>query len=126
MYFFDQTAKNSTLNQPILVSVVSLRANVGYYRLSAEVNGKIQDQELHVKLENNQLLVKIGGLPYIPVYPRSESIFFTKGPEAYIEFKKNTSGVVDKMLLPQGTQTLTATRIFNTDHSSVPGPQKEL
>lgn len=114
MYFFDQTAKISTLNHPILVSVVSLRANVGSYRLPAEVNGKILDQELDVKLENNQLFVKVGGLPYIPIYPKSESVFFTKGPEAYIEFKKNTSGVIDKMLLPQGTQTLTAIRIFKT------------
>jgi CubicO group peptidase (beta-lactamase class C family) len=110
MYFFDQAVKVSSATHPILVPSLRLRANVGIYKLSREFNGKTLNQQLDVKLENNQLFVKSGGLPYVPIYPKSESVFFTKGPEAFIEFIRNKDGRVDKMLLSQAGRTFTAFR----------------
>lgn len=111
MYYFDQAKKITPVKKPIYLSGNALQPNVGRYQFSLKENALMPNQEFDVKIENNRLFVKGPGLPYIGLFPESKSSFFAKETEASIEFSKNASGIVDKMVTSHAGRTIIATRV---------------
>jgi hypothetical protein len=72
---------------------------VGTYELAPKFN-------LMIMLEGNLLMAQASGQVKIPVFPFSETKFFSKAVEAEIEFFKNDDGKVTHLVFNQnGSQT---------------------
>ena len=67
-----------------------------------------------IKLEGDQLSTKLGGQPWIPIYPESETMFFLKVVDAQLEFRKDTKGAVTGVVMHQGGRHHDAPRKSST------------
>jgi len=63
-----------------------------------------------ITVEGSQLMAQATGQAKIPVYARSETIFFYKVVEAEIEFFKDAKGAVTSLVLRQNGQEMKAPR----------------
>jgi hypothetical protein len=64
-----------------------------------------------VALEDNQLQVKLGDQPRVPVYPESGSKFYYKVVDAQISFVRDEAGAVSELILHQHGREQLAARI---------------
>jgi Domain of unknown function (DUF3471) len=69
---------------------------------------------LLIKLEGDQLSAKLGGQPWTPIYPESETMFFLKAADAQLEFRKDTKGAVTGVVMHQGGRHHDAPRKSST------------
>ena len=106
----DQTAprKSSTVEMPperkaITLPVDTLKQYVGTYELAPGV-------DVDMSLDGNQLMTQITGQPKFPLYPETETRFFLKVVDAQVDFVKDDSGKVTKIVLHQNGMDHTATR----------------
>jgi CubicO group peptidase (beta-lactamase class C family) len=63
-----------------------------------------------VTLEGNQISTKLGAQPVVPIYPQSETMFFTRVVDAQIEFVKDAGGAVTALILHQNGRDQKAPR----------------
>lgn len=63
-----------------------------------------------ITLDGDQLATKLGPQPSIPIYPESETMFFTKVVDAEIEFVTNKQGAVTDLILHQNGRDQKAPR----------------
>jgi len=63
-----------------------------------------------IMLEGDQLMTKLGSQPAIPIYPESQTMFFTKVVDAEIEFQKDAKGAVTSLTLHQNGRDQKAPR----------------
>ena len=59
-----------------------------------------------VTLEGDQLITQATGQSKVPIFPESETMFFSKVVDAEIEFLRNDKGEVTAMVLHQGGQDM--------------------
>src|ERR1043165_1118189 len=65
-----------------------------------------------IALEGNQLTSKLGPQPVVPIYPKSETMFFLKVVDAQLEFPKDDgSGKAAQLTLHRGGRDITAKRL---------------
>ncbi len=79
----------------VAVEAATLPDYVGTYTLP-------MGQIFSVKVENDQLMVKLSGQEFYPVFPESLDKFFYKIVEARISFLRDDQGKVDRLILHQG------------------------
>ena len=79
----------------VAVDADTLQDYVGTYTLP-------MGQIFSVKVENDQLMVKLSGQDFYPVFPKSNDKFFYKIVEAKISFMRDDQGKVDRLILHQG------------------------
>lgn len=87
----------------ITLSREALSRYVGTYQFAPGMN-------MLIMLEGDGLLTKLGPQPSIPIYPESQSMFFTKAVDAQIEFEKDASGTVTGLILHQNGRDQKAPR----------------
>jgi hypothetical protein len=93
-----------TARKEIKVAEKILKQYVGDYELQP---GFV----LSVTLEGTQLFTQATGQAKVEVFAESETKFFLKVVEAQIEFVKDTTGKVTKLILYQNGQVLDAKKI---------------
>lgn len=103
MFFFNPTAKITPVKKAITVSKETLQSYIGVYEITPGT-------EFDVKLEGEQLQIKLTGQDYLEAYPESESKFFYRVVDASIAFFKNEKGEVDKLILYQNGREVPAKR----------------
>lgn len=89
--------KESTLPREVLSRYV------GTYEFAPGMN-------MLIMLEADQLSAKLGPQPSIPIYPESETMFFSKVVDAQIEFLKDAKGTVTDLILHQNGRDQKAPR----------------
>lgn len=99
MYYFDQSKEITPTKKPIYLSRQDLQPYHGKYKILNEANVQLRNLEFDVLIQNKQLLIKSVGMPDFYLFPESKSRFFTKETEASIEFIKNNTGIVEKMVV---------------------------
>ncbi len=62
---------------------------------------------LTISLDGDQLQAQATGQPTVPVFARSENVFYYKVVEAELTFNKNDSGSIESVTLFQGGQKMT-------------------
>lgn len=67
-----------------------------------------------VRSEDGGLSVMLSGQPFFPIYPSGKDAFFYTVVDAQITFTRDSSGRVTGLVLHQGGQNLTATRVSVT------------
>ncbi len=97
----------SAMAQEITLDSKVLQQYVGTYQLAPKFN-------LMVTLESNQLMVQASGQGKAPVYPSSQTKFFSKLVNAQFEFFKNDKGEIDRLVLYQNGREMPAPKISNT------------
>jgi len=97
--------------QPVLqkrttVAPKVLEQYAGVYQLAPNV-------KLTVTVDNGQLMVQPSGQGKVPIFPSSETRFFTKVVDAQIDFNKDEKGAVTSLTLHQGGNDSKAPRIID-------------
>lgn len=100
----NERKKAAEATSDVDVSPVILDTYVGQYELAP---GFI----LTVSRKENQLSAQATGQGKLPVFAKSENIFFYKVVEAQLVFNKNDKGVVESVTLLQGGQKITGKKI---------------
>ncbi|MFD1141159.1 serine hydrolase [Larkinella insperata] len=103
MHFFDPSVKITPTPKAIAVPVPTLQRYVGVYEIQP-------GQEFDVKLEGDQLLIKLGQQSYMKAYAESENKFFSRVVQASVAFFNNEKGEVDRLVLYQNGQEISAKR----------------
>ncbi|GAB3800553.1 hypothetical protein GCM10028819_26090 [Spirosoma humi] len=103
VHFFDPSVKIAPTEKAIVVPVQTLQRYVGVYEIQA-------GQEFDVKLEGDQLFIKLTGQQYLAVYAESESKFFYRAVDASVTFFRNKKGDVTKLVLHQNGHEVSAKR----------------
>jgi len=111
-----ESVKLSTERKEISVDAKVLARYVGTYQLAP-------DFKMAITLDGNQLSEKLGEQPSFPIFPESETLFFLKVAEAEIEFFRDSSGNVTRLVLHQNGDH-EAPRI--SDKAELPPPRKEI
>jgi serine-type D-Ala-D-Ala carboxypeptidase/endopeptidase len=88
----------------VQVSTAILDTYVGKYELAP---GFI----LTVTRDGNQLMTQATGQPQVPVFPKSQNIFYLKVVEAQLTFNRNTGGIFESVTLNQGGRQIVGKRI---------------
>lgn len=106
----DETAprKSATVEIPperkaIILPLETLKQYVGTYELAPGV-------DVEMTLEGDQLMTQITGQPRFPLYPETETQFFLKVVDAQVDFVKDATGKVTKIVLHQNGADHTANR----------------
>jgi hypothetical protein len=94
------------LRKAIAVDNSVLKQYMGTYEISPAF-------KISVLLEGNNLLIQATGQPKINIYAETESKFYLKVVDARIEFERNTSGEVDRLVLFQNGAVMTGKKITN-------------
>jgi CubicO group peptidase (beta-lactamase class C family) len=81
-----------------------LKAYVGEYWVS-------EDYKVFVTLENGQLKAQVTGQPKVDLYAQKTDLFFVKIVDAQVEFKKDASGKVQKLVFYQGGAMIEAVKV---------------
>ncbi|MDP4680468.1 MAG: DUF3471 domain-containing protein [Cyclobacteriaceae bacterium] len=90
--------------EEIVVDHMVLESYVGKYEL-------MPNFILTISNDDNQLKAQAKGQPDVPVFPKSENIFFYKVVEAQRTFNKNESGKVESITLHQAGQKLVGKKL---------------
>lgn len=86
---------------------------VGAYQLGPGVN-------MLITLEGNQLVSKLGNQQPVPIFPSSETMFFTKVVDAELEFSKDGGqSKASQMILHQNGRDMTAKRLDDDEAKKV-------
>jgi hypothetical protein len=85
----------------------------GVYELSS-------DFKILITVEGSQLMAQASGQPKLPLYAGSETKYFFKAIEAEIEFFKDAKGRVNRLVLRQNNQEMTAMRAADLPEIAVP------
>ena len=96
----DDIMKDVVVNDEILESYV------GNYELQP---GFV----LTISKEGNQLKAQATGQPGVPIFPKSENVFYYKVVEAQLTFSQNENGKVESVTLHQGGQKLVGKKLKN-------------
>jgi len=108
-----EEAENGEDSTPaIIVETETLKSYVGKYEISPGL-------VLSVKYEDEQLKMQATGRPIIILEPQSEVKFALEGTNGVITFQKNDEGMVDRLLLTQGTQETPAKKLPPFDPAKV-------
>ena len=91
----------------ITVSPKTLEQYVGTYALAPRIN-------MMIRLDGGQLTSQVSGQGKIPLFAKSETVFFPKVVDAEIEFLKDDQGAVNGLVLHQGGRDMKAPRTSNT------------
>ena len=91
-------------HKEITVDPAILDAYVGVYQLAPSFN-------IAVTKEGGSLFTQATGQQKVQIYPESETVFFLKVTEAQIEFVKDASGKVDRLILHQGGANIPGARV---------------
>jgi len=103
---FEEIASNKPAKrEEIKIDPKILDAYVGKYELR-------QGFIISITKEEDQLMGQATGQPKFPLFPESETKFFLKVTDAQISFVKESDGKVNKIILHQGGNDLTAKRII--------------
>ncbi|GAB2541241.1 serine hydrolase [Spirosoma aerophilum] len=102
-YFFNPSTKITTIRKATSISKQVLQSYVGVYQIAP-------GSEFDVKLEGDQLFVKLMKQDYIEVFPESETKFFYRVIDASLAFFKNEDGKVVKLVLYQNGREIPAMR----------------
>jgi CubicO group peptidase (beta-lactamase class C family) len=100
----DEKVVLSSERKEIKVSPDVLRQYVGEYQLAPNA-------VITMTLNGDQLETQLTGQPKFPVFPEAENRFFLKVVDAQLEFVKDASGKVTRMILHQGGQDAPAPKI---------------
>ncbi len=87
----------------ITLSPKVLEQYVGTYQLAPKIN-------MMITMENGQLFPQLSGQGKLPVFAKSETVFFPKVVDAEIEFGKDEKGAVAYVVLHQGGRDQKAPR----------------
>lgn len=98
-HLMDETIPLKTIRQTAAVPVNVLQSYVGVYEFSPQFS-------IEVTLDNGQLAAQATGQGKANLYAESEVKFFYKIVDAQVEFMKDSSGAIEKMLLYQNGQIL--------------------
>jgi len=93
-HLLDEKSALKELKKPFTVSEEFLRKYVGTYELSPGFN-------IEVSLDKGELAIQATGQPKASIYAESETKFYLKVVNAQIEFVKNDSGAIEKLILYQ-------------------------
>jgi len=92
---FNKTIEWPTDHKEISVPESILQQYVGEYQLTP-------DFIITIMLEGGKLKARATGQPEFPLFAEKENYFFLKAADAQLEFIKDSSGKVEKMILYQG------------------------
>lgn len=92
------------LTKEVVVDDAVLASYVGKYEL---LPGFI----LTVAKYENQLKAQATGQPEVPIFPKSDNVFYYKVVEAQLTFNKNTDGIVESVTLLQGGQKIVGKKL---------------
>ena len=81
-----------------------LKSYVGEYWVS-------QDYKVNITLENAQLKAQVTGQPKVDLYAQKTDLFFVKIVDAQVEFKKDSTGKVQKLVFYQGGAMVEAVKV---------------
>jgi len=81
-----------------------LKTYVGEYWVS-------QDYKVNITLENAQLKAQVTGQPKVDLYAQKTDLFFVKIVDAQVEFKKDSTGKVQKLVFYQGGAMVEAVKV---------------
>lgn len=82
------------LKKPYVVSEETLKTYIGTYELAPGFN-------IEVTLDKGELSIQATGQPKASIYAESESKFYLKVVNAQIEFAKDSTGMIEKLVLYQ-------------------------
>jgi len=102
-HLLDESIPLKKIRRPVAVSSDILKAYVGTYEI-------IPSFKIEVTLEGNQLMAQATGQQKNRLYPESETMYFLKVVDAQVEFKKDSIGNIEKLILYQGGQVLNGIR----------------
>lgn len=117
MYDADRIAKDlvAIMNDiPVTLAQIPKEIMVPNEILSQYTGTYQADPQMKVMvfLEGNKLMVNPEGQPPAQLFPESENLFFFKIMDAKIEFVKDASGKVEKLLFREGGRTMEAGKIL--------------
>jgi CubicO group peptidase (beta-lactamase class C family) len=81
-----------------------LKTYVGEYWVS-------EDYKVNITLENGQLKAQVTGQPKVDLYAQKTDLFFVKIVDAQVEFKKDSTGKVQKLIFYQGGAMVEAVKV---------------
>ena len=81
-----------------------LKTYVGEYWVS-------EDYKVFITLENGQLKAQVTGQPKVDLFAEKTDLFFVKIVDAKVEFKKDSTGKVQKLVFYQGGAIIEAVRV---------------
>jgi CubicO group peptidase (beta-lactamase class C family) len=102
---YDKPFSYPVLKKEIALDKKKLSKYIGTYRFS-------ENFLMNIFLKNKGVYAqRIGDSSAIQIFPYQENLFFVKDFEADLEFKVNSSGVIDTLILRQGGKDITAQKI---------------
>ena len=81
-----------------------LKSYVGEYWVS-------EDYKVNITLENGQLKAQVTGQPRVDLFAQKTDLFFVKIVDAQVEFKKDSTGKVQKLVFYQGGAIVEAVKV---------------
>ena len=81
-----------------------LNSYVGEYWVS-------EDYKVNITLENGQLKAQVTGQPKVDLYAQKTDLFFVKIVDAQVEFKKDSTGKMQKLVFYQGGAMVEAVKV---------------
>ena len=113
LYFFNPSRRTNPVKMAVPVSNQSLRAKVGSYKITGNPSFIPPGSQFYIKTEHGQLFICLTGQAWIAVIPESENKFFSRNMDASIEFLENKNGIIDRLILSQDGQKISAERIVS-------------
>jgi CubicO group peptidase (beta-lactamase class C family) len=101
---YKKTDKPIPTQEVVTVNPDILQTYVGEYELFPNFN-------LVITIENGHVMTQATGQPKIEIYPESDTKFFVKVVDAKIEFVKDETGKVNKLILHQGGRDMEGKRV---------------
>ena len=103
-HLMDETIPLKKIRKPVPVPVPVLQTYVGIYELTPAF-------KIDVTLNESQLSIQATGQSKVDVFAESESKFYLTVVDAQVEFFKNESGSIAKLVLYQGGMAQNAVKI---------------
>ena len=110
-----ETVKLTSERKEITLDPKVLGRLVGAYQMGPGMN-------MLITLDKNQLLSKLGNQQPVPIYPESETMFFTKVVDAELEFPSlNDKGMASQLILHQNGRDMPAKRLDEAEAKQIAG-----
>ena len=104
LYLLDQKHSLPEVQQDIVLSDEVLKKYTGSYSLSPAFS-------IDITLKNGQLFAQATGQQKLPIFPKSEHLFYYKVVDAELEFLSNEEGKVDQIKLYQGGREIIGNKL---------------
>ncbi len=102
-HILDESVPLKKIRKPVPVASEILKSYIGSYEITPQF-------QIEVSLDGEQLGAQATGQPKFNLYAESDTKFFLKVVDAQVEFKKDSTGNIEKLILYQGGQALNGIR----------------